>query len=135
MSSQNRHGVPGKSCHLDSNICLSKIPTSLCINGTFTYMQITHAMGTDAPPYHHRGWFLHFSLVFLLFGTWNLMSVFPKYQLKGGLENTFPLSFGQMTLGPENSATFLSKINKCLPLCIIQRFQVAFVDAVADCVA
>ena len=28
---------------------------------------------------------------------------------------------------------FCSKINKCLPLCIIQ-FQVAFLDAVADCV-
>ena len=25
------------------------------INGTFIYMQITHAVGTDAPPYHHRG--------------------------------------------------------------------------------
>ena len=28
-----------------------------CINGTFIDMQITHAVGTDAPPYHHRGWF------------------------------------------------------------------------------
>ena len=34
---------------------------SLRINGTFTNMQITHAVGTDAPPYHHRGRFLHFS--------------------------------------------------------------------------
>ena len=34
-------------------------------------------------------------------------------------ENTFPLSFGQsqMTLHPENSAAFLHKIIKCLPLC------------------
>ena len=50
-------------------------------------------------------------------------------------ENTFPLSFGpsQMTSGPENSVAFLCKINKCLPLCIIQ-FQVAFLDAAADCV-
>ena len=32
------------------------------INGTFTYMQITYAVGTDAPPYHHRGWVLPFSL-------------------------------------------------------------------------
>ena len=28
-----------------------------------SHMQITHAVGTDAPPFHHRGWFLHFSLV------------------------------------------------------------------------
>ena len=48
---------------------------------------------------------------------------------------TFPLSFGpfQMTLGPKNLAAILRKIYKCLPLCIIQ-FQVAFLDAVADCV-
>ena len=35
--------------------------------------------------------------------------------------------------GPENSAAFLCKIYKCLPLCIIQ-FEVAFLDAAADCV-
>ena len=29
----------------------------------YLHMQITHAVGTDAPPYHHRGWFLRFSLV------------------------------------------------------------------------
>ena len=47
----------------------------------------------------------------------------------------FPLSFGpsQFTLGPENLVAFLHKINKCLPLCIIQ-FKVAFLDAAADCV-
>ena len=66
------------------------------------------------------------------------MSVFPKNKLKCGLvwpENYFPLSFcpSQMTSGPENSAVFVCKINKCLPLCIIQ-FQVAFLDAAADCV-
>ena len=33
----------------------------------------------------------------------------------------------QMTSGPENSAAFLCKISKCLPLCIIQ-FQVAALD-------
>ena len=43
------------------------------INGTFTYMQVTHAVGTDAPPYPHRGWFLHFLvtvwMAFFIFGT------------------------------------------------------------------
>ena len=65
------------------------------------------------------------------------MSVFPKNKLKCGLvwpENTFPLSFSpsQMTSGPENSAAFLHKINKCLPLRTIQ-FQVPFLDAAVDC--
>ena len=65
------------------------------------------------------------------------MSVFPKNKLKCGLvwPEKFPLSLGpsQMTLGLENSAAFPRKINKCLPLCLIQ-FQVTFLDAVADCV-
>ena len=58
------------------------------------------------------------------------MSVFPKNKLL-----LFPLSFGPslMTPGSENSATFQSRINKCLPLCIIP-FQVAFLEAAADCV-
>ena len=33
-------------------------------------LQITHAVGTDAPRSHHRGWFLHFSLV-----TWSMSSL------------------------------------------------------------
>ena len=60
------------------------------INGTFTYMQITYAAGTDAPPYHHRGRFLHILLVtvwfvFLIFAPYNPTSVFPKNKLKYGL--------------------------------------------------
>ena len=42
-------------------------------------------------------------------------------------------SISQMTSSPENLAVFLRKINKCLPICIIQ-FQVAFLDATADCI-
>ena len=110
---------------------------SLRINGTFTYMQITHTVGTDAPPYHHRGWFFYFSLVtvwmvFFIFGMYN-----PISKLKCGLvwlENTFPLSFGpsRMTSGPEKlGGVFCAKINKCLPLCII---QFLFLHAAADCV-
>ena len=79
---------------------------SLRINVTFTYMQNTHAL-PDAAPYHYRG------LVFALL-------------VRNSLDGLFPL-------GPENSAAFLCKINKCLLLCKIQ-FQVAFFDAVADCV-
>ena len=48
------HGVTGKSRHLESSICLSNSNISLHINGTFTYMQITYAVGTETPPYNHR---------------------------------------------------------------------------------
>ena len=61
---------------------------------------------------------------------------FQKTNLSGLVwpENTFPLPFdpSQMTSGPENSVLFMCKM-KCLPLCKIQ-FQVAFLDAAADCV-
>ena len=104
---------------------------NLCINSTFTYMQITYAVGTDAPPYHHRDWFLHLVwMVFLASLTHRIRYPFsPKNKLKCGLvwpENMFPLCFEQthMPLGPE----FLRKINKC-----IIKFQVAFLDAEADC--
>ena len=46
-----------------------------CINGTFTYMQITHAMGTDAPPYHHK------RLVFALFIGNSLDGLFHLWHL------------------------------------------------------
>ena len=51
------------------------------------YMQVTHAVDTDAPPYHHRGWFLHFLLVtvkmvFFIFGMKDLTSIFPQQQSK-----------------------------------------------------
>ena len=43
-------------------------------------MQIIHAMGTDAPPYHQRGWFLPFLQNSLdgIFHLWHIESVFPK---------------------------------------------------------
>ena len=51
---------------------------SLRINGTFAYMHNTHAVGTDAPLYHHRGWFLHFSHFFKsldsIFHLWHVES-------------------------------------------------------------
>ena len=60
------------------------------------------------------------------------MPIFPKNNLKCGRvwpENTFSLFFGPS----ENSAEFLQKMYKCLPLCIIL-FEVAFLDAAAECV-
>ena len=87
-------------------------------HGTFTYMQITHAVDTDAPPCHHRGWFLRFSLVTVWMGFFILGTSFGP---------------SQIPLGPENSAVFLCKINKCLLPFMIQ-LQVSFIDAAEDCV-
>ena len=117
LSCWNRHEVPGKNhCLGDQHISLQNSNITLCINGTFTYIQIAHAMGTNAPPYHHRGCFFHFQ------SGWSFSSsahrircpFFPKNKLKCGLvlpENTFPLSLGpsQMTSGPKKSAAFLHK--------------------------
>jgi len=69
-------------CHLDANIHLH-------VSGTFTQMQVTHAVCTDAPPYHNRCLLLHLSLmkvwmVPVVFGTDNSMSVFPQNKLKHG---------------------------------------------------
>ena len=33
------------------------------MNGAFTDVQVTHAMATDTPPYHHRCWLLNFVLI------------------------------------------------------------------------
>ena len=105
LSCWNRHGVPGKS---------------LRNNGTFTYMQIIHAVGTYGPPYHHRGWFFHFLLVTV----WMISHLqHVESDLNCGLkmwpENTFPLSFSpsQRTSSPENFGAI--SVNKCLPLCKI----------------
>ena len=68
-------------------------------------------------------------MVFFVFDHVESMSTFSQKQAEMW---TFTV-FRSMTSGPENSAAFLRKINKCLPLCIIQ-FQVAFLDAAADCV-
>ena len=55
----NRHGVPEeKWSSWWQHMSLQNSNISLRINDTFTYMQISHAVGTDAPPYHHRGCFL-----------------------------------------------------------------------------
>lgn len=33
------------------------------LNGAFTDVQVPHAKGTNAPPWHHRCWLLNFGLV------------------------------------------------------------------------
>ena len=106
LSCWNRHGVPGKSRRLDGSICPSKISNiSLRINGTFTYLQITHAVGTDAPPCHHRGWLLHFSFVTV----W--MVFFSLWHVESDIRFSRSIS--------DNAQRILRKIIKCLPLCIL----------------
>ena len=76
------------------NLC---VPFS--INGAFTDMQVTHAMGTNTPPYHHKCRLLNFALitiwmVLLPFGPEDTTSMISKNYLKCGLirpQHTFPL--------------------------------------------
>ena len=53
-----------KSSSWWQHMSLQNYNISFCINRTFTYCLyvITNAVGTNAPPYHHRGWFLQFSV-------------------------------------------------------------------------
>ena len=93
----------------------------------------------------NTGWFLHFSLVTVwisLFHLWHLQSniCFSQKQAEMRTRLTrqqvftvYSVHLEKLTSGPGNSAEFLRKINKCLPLCIIQ-CQVAFLDAATDCV-
>ena len=74
-------------------------------------MQVTNAMSTNTPPYHHSCWLLNFVLitirmVLFLFGPKDTTSMISKNYLKCGLvrpRHTFPLcvSPSQMSLGPE----------------------------------
>ena len=77
---------------------LGKVVVLTAITCTFTNMQITHAVGTDAPTYDHRGSLLHFFslitvwMVFFIFGTYNLTSAFPKNKLKYVSNAFWPIS-------------------------------------------
>ena len=55
---RNRHGVSGRSRHLDGSICLKFQHKPPQWHLHLLYMQLTHSVGTDAPSYHDRGQFL-----------------------------------------------------------------------------
>ena len=113
---------------------------SLHINGTFTYMQITHAVALMHPHTITDGWFLHFSLVtvwmiFFIFGTVESNVRFPpktSWNLDSSDQRT-RLSVHLRWLQVQRTRRrFCAKLINAF-LCIIQ-FQVAFLDAAADCV-
>ena len=111
-------------------------------------MQVTHAVGTDAPPYHHK-WTQKTWLVFAIFVANSLDGLFPLWHVESNVH--FSQKQAEMwtrltredvssvfrsisdDFEPRELVAFLRKMNKCLPLCIIQ-FQVAFLDTAADCV-
>ena len=100
------------------------------IYGAFTDVQVTHAMGTNTPPYHHRCWLLNFALitvwiVLFLFGQEDMTSMISKNNLKCRLvrpQHTFPLCVcpSQMSLSTEKPATFLDVVDIGLLLCIVE---------------
>ena len=83
--------------------------------------------------------FLHFPLVtvwmvFFIFGMWNPTSVLPGLDSPDQRTRFHCLSVHLRGLSAQRTrGAFLRQMIKCLPLCIIQ-FQVAFLDAQADCV-
>ncbi|MED6259996.1 hypothetical protein ATANTOWER_027025 [Ataeniobius toweri] len=92
--------------------------------------QVTHAMCTNTPPYHHRCWLLNFVLitiqiVLLLFSPDNTTSMISKTNWKCELvrpQHTFPLcvSSSQMISGPEKLAAFLGVVDLWLSLCMVE---------------
>ena len=91
-----------------------KLYERFSIYGALTAVQVTHAMGTNTPPYQHRCWLLNFALITIrtvLFGPEDTTSMIFKNNLKHGLirpQNTFPLfSPSQMSSGPEKPAVIL----------------------------
>ena len=107
---------------------------SLWISGHLRRMPVSHAMGTDAPPYPYRHWLFHLSLitawtVFLLFGKWSQMLVLSQKQLKVGLiwpQNMCPLSFrpSEMSFCPENSFAEYSLAHVAIMITVAWQFLV-----------
>ena len=62
-----------KSSSWRQHISLQNSNMSLCMNGTLTYMQITHSVGTDAPPYHQRLVFALFNGNRIVFHLWHVV--------------------------------------------------------------
>ena len=66
------------------HMLLQNVYISFSVNGAFT-VQVTHAVGTNTPPYHDRPWnftVVTIWMVFFFFGTENTMSIIPITNLK-----------------------------------------------------
>ena len=124
------------------HMLLQNLHVPFSIYGAFTDIQVTPAMGTKTPPYHHRCWLWNFALitiwmVLFLFGPEDTMSMIYKNNLKCGLvrpQHTFPLyiSPSPMSLGPVKPVTFLGVVDIRLLLGVVE-FQLAL-DVAMKCV-
>ncbi|MEQ2291216.1 hypothetical protein AMECASPLE_011155 [Ameca splendens] len=66
---------------------LQNLHVPFSINGAFTDVEVTYAIGTDTAPYHHTGWLLNLALitmqiVLFLFGLEDTTSLISKNNLK-----------------------------------------------------
>lgn len=55
--------VPDKDIVWMAAYVAPKLVCTIGVNGTVTGVQVTHAMGTSTPPYHHRHCLMNFALV------------------------------------------------------------------------
>ena len=108
---------------------------------TITDVLVTHVMGTNSPPHHHRCWLLNFALttiwmVLSLFGPEDTMSIISRNNLNVDWSDhsTPPLcvSPSQVSWGPEEPAGFLGVVDTWLSLCMVE-FYLALVDLARNC--
>ncbi len=83
LSWSNAHGFPWKKSSWWQYMSLYNPNICLHVSGTFTHMQVTHAVWTDAPSNHNRRFLLHLLLidvwmVHFVFGTDNLINFSQK---------------------------------------------------------
>ncbi|MEQ2215473.1 hypothetical protein XENOCAPTIV_001497 [Xenoophorus captivus] len=106
---------------------LQNLYVPFSINCAITDVQITNAMGTSTPPYHHRCWLLNFALikiqiVLFLFGLEDMMSMISKNSLKFGLHRSQHTSIcvspSPMSLGRDKLAAFPGVVYKWL--CMVE---------------
>lgn len=123
LSCWNKHGLIRRKCCLEGSICHSiNANIRLCVNGAFTHKQVTYVVGTDAPPYHDRCWFLHLSWIPIFLGMENWASVFHENKLNCGFmwpQHTCPCEL-EMSLW-------------CMNFSSNNTFQVTFFDTATDC--
>ena len=88
------------------HMLLQHLYVPFSINGAFTDVQVTHAMGTNIPPYHHICWLLNFLLitiwmVLFLFGPEDMTSMISKNNLKWTRQTTAHFSTLRQSISDE----------------------------------
>lgn len=84
LSCINKQDLPWKRHRLLGSMLLHNLSISSRINGVFTNVQVTHAICTNAPLYHHRCWHFNCSLIIswmvpFLFSPDDVASMIPKW--------------------------------------------------------